>query len=197
MREVGEKCRAGSADLGAFCHDWRNDVYVRWRSRERRTPAHRIGRFAYGNPTDRHWSAVLVESRRIAGKREQIHIACLGGITESASQSVHALCQFWAKVTQRLDALGLPPYLREPIEEAIARKVGRPSKGDYDAFCSAREAWRASGGVSQLVARQQKLRKPVVHEAHVQSEKSDTLGTVLRRMAEFLRFANQHSPNSA
>jgi hypothetical protein len=101
-------------------------MYLRWQSRKRRAPA-------YGRKQNVHWVAVLVENVRVGGKPTQRHIAYLGSITDSAIAIVHQRCWFWESVTERLDRLGrVSSEKRKSIEAAIAKKVRRPTKAQYD-----------------------------------------------------------------
>ena len=77
-------------------------MYIRWQSRERRSPQFGRGKqlhrkwdhkrqradYAYArkgtSKQDIHWRAILVENERVNGKPTQRHIAYLVGFTESA-----------------------------------------------------------------------------------------------------------------
>src|SRR5262245_42285045 len=110
-------------------------MYLRWQSRYRDRSkffGHRLGRRV--DEGDVHRAAIIVESVRIAGKPTQRHVAYLGGITDSAIAIIHQRCWFWDEVKKRLDHLGnrMSPQDRERIEAAVATKVPRPTKAQYD-----------------------------------------------------------------
>jgi hypothetical protein len=130
-------------------------MYLRWHSRQRRIPAfggwgkqiRRGSNYVYTrkgtSKQDMHWAAVLVESVRIAGKPTQRHVAYLGGITDSAIAVVHQRCWFWDGVLEQLDRLGMSSENRKRIEAAVATKVPRPTKAQYNQCVRDRAAlWR-------------------------------------------------------
>jgi hypothetical protein len=104
-------------------------MFVRWQSRERRSAA-----YGRSSAPDVHWAAILVESARVKGKTTQKHIAYLGGIRESAIAIIHQRCWWWDALNKRLDQLGnrISQENRRRIEAAIAKKVRRLSKKQYD-----------------------------------------------------------------
>jgi hypothetical protein len=112
-------------------------MFVRWQRRKRRSRAFGLGRGA-----DIHWAAILAESTRIHGRPRQQHIAYLGGITNSAIEIVAQRALFWQEVGQRLDNLANRTSNKDRmrIEEAIAKKVPRLTRVEYDE-CFAR--WTA------------------------------------------------------
>lgn len=85
----------------------------------------------------------MVENVRVGGKPTQRHIAYLGSITDSAIAIVHQRCWFWESVTERLDRLGnrVSSEKRKSIEAAIAKKVRRPTKAQYDRCLRDRDEW--------------------------------------------------------
>jgi hypothetical protein len=109
-------------------------MFVRWQRRKRRFRA-----FGGGHGTDAHWAAILVESVRVDGKPRQQHIGYLGGITDSANEITFQRAFFWEQVMQRLDDLAnrIRGEDRKRVEEAIAKKVPRLTRQEYD-YCLAR-----------------------------------------------------------
>jgi hypothetical protein len=103
-------------------------MYVRWQSRKRSTAA-----FGRGTGPDTHWRALLVESSRVKGKPVQHYLAYLGGINDSALAIVHQRCWFWDHVREQLDRLEkrVSAEDRRKIEQAIAKRVPRPTKAQY------------------------------------------------------------------
>jgi hypothetical protein len=116
-------------------------MFLRWQSGKRRMPSFDgWGKYVRGGSNednskqDVRWAAIVVESVRIAGKPTQRHIAYLGGITDSAIAIVHQRCWFWDEATQRLDRVGdrMSSQDRKRIEAAVAQKVPRPTKAQYE-----------------------------------------------------------------
>src|SRR5271155_348891 len=95
-------------------------MFVRWRSR---------GRLLNGQ-FDLHWSAILVESKRVDGKPRQRHVAYLGGIDSERIQKGY-YSHFWDKVFDTLDRLQLSAAERERIESSVGNKVPRMSVEEY------------------------------------------------------------------
>jgi hypothetical protein len=101
-------------------------MFVRWQKRKLLRPV-------FGRGQDVHWSAILVESRRVDGKPRPCHVVYLGGITDSAIEIDAQRCHFWDRISARLDALGnrITPADRNKIEAVIADKVSRPTPAQY------------------------------------------------------------------
>jgi hypothetical protein len=119
-------------------------MFVRWQKRERNSR-----RFPFGScGTDTHWAAILAESKRVDGKPRQQHIAYLGGINDSALELPAHRGYFWQEVTQQLDQLSNRVLKddRTRIEEAIAEKVPRLTRQEYDAWLVNRAALVADFG---------------------------------------------------
>jgi hypothetical protein len=121
-------------------------MFVRWQSRKRRRPAfggwgERIKRgydWAYTRPgtseQDKHWRATVVESVRVNGRPTQLHVAYLGGITESAIEIDAQRAWFWDEVKRRIDRLANRVSVedRERIEAAVAAKVPPVTKKQHE-----------------------------------------------------------------
>jgi ClpX C4-type zinc finger len=108
-------------------------MYVRWQPRtkaERYRPKGRPG-------TDTHWSAILVESKRIDGKPTQQHIAYLGSYSENHLHKNPVQCggRFWDGIDDKLVDLLAQEKIkagdRALIEAALSAKVPRPSDEAY------------------------------------------------------------------
>jgi hypothetical protein len=152
-------------------------MFVRWQKRKRQRPAlgyHggevrddadravynkrgswlRTRRSADGSSLgqDIHWAAILAESTRVDGKPTQRHIAYLGGITDSALEHPAHRGYFWQEVMQRLDQLANRVLKddRTRIEEAIAEKVPRLTRQEYDAWLVSRAEAEAEFGIERL-----------------------------------------------
>ncbi len=113
-------------------------MYVRWQSRKRRRP-----NFGYSDQQDVHWSAVLVENKRVNGKPVQRHIAYLVGFTDSQAAIPPQRRFLWDAFRARLDRLGsrVSPQDRRRIEAALIEKIGRPAtKRQRDKFDRDRRA---------------------------------------------------------
>ncbi len=101
-------------------------MYVRWQRRLRK----KCG----GSPL---LTAALVENRRVDGKPRQRVMAYLAGIREKfigEREKEHR--QFWRKVDERLDDLGLDPATRTRIEGNIEARVARvtaENQAEFDA----------------------------------------------------------------
>jgi hypothetical protein len=106
-------------------------MFVRWQKRKRRFRA-----FGSGRGTDTHWAAILAKSTRVDGKPTQQHIACLGGINDSAIEIAAQRAFFWQEAMQQLDRLAnrISKDDRARIEQAIAKKVPRLTRQEYDAW---------------------------------------------------------------
>jgi hypothetical protein len=111
-------------------------MFLRWQKRKRRSRA--FG----GRGNDTHWAAILAESARVDGEPRQRHIAYLGGITDSAIEVAAQRAFFWQEVTQLLDHLANRVLKddRAQIEEAIAEKVPRLTRQEYDECIARRTA---------------------------------------------------------
>jgi hypothetical protein len=109
-------------------------MFVRWQKRKRKSRA-----FGGGRGTDAHWAAILAESARIDGKPTQQHISYLGGIADSAIEIAAQRAFFWREVMQQLDQNRVLKEDRERLEQAIAKKVPRLTRQEYDG-CIARWA---------------------------------------------------------
>ena len=104
-------------------------MYVRWQSRKQALSK------------DVRRTAIAVESERVDGRPTQRHVAYLGGISESAINTLAGQCRFWLDVTNKLDSLGrrMTAEDRESIKEALAERVSRPRDTQMSAFIQARE----------------------------------------------------------
>ena len=114
-------------------------MFIRWKKRNRKSHA-----FGGGRGTDTHWAAILVESSRVDGKPTQQHIAYLGGITDSAIKLTTTAAQrgfFWQAAMQQLDQLAdrVLKDDRARIEAALAEKVPRLTRKEYDTWLVQRE----------------------------------------------------------
>jgi hypothetical protein len=92
------------------------------------TMSYRLARRRHSNGKrvrDVHWSAILVENKRIKGRPTQQHIAYVVGFTESAAKIEPQRYFIWNRVAERLDKLGnrITADERARIEAAIAQKV--------------------------------------------------------------------------
>src|SRR5262249_49732539 len=105
-------------------------MFLRWKSRKRRNPKYWTGK-ADEWLVDVHWAAIVVENVRIDGKTTQRHIAYLGGITESAIRIAPQRCFFWDGNDGKLRSLKLAPPDRRRIKDAVASKVARPTKAEF------------------------------------------------------------------
>ena len=104
-----------------------------WRGVARSKPQAKIGNqtFTLRGKTakpDVHLATSLVESVRKNGKPTQQHVAYLGGITETEAEYPEPRLWFWEEVTKKLTRLNLRPKERRRIEDAIAKRIPRPSK---------------------------------------------------------------------
>ena len=109
-------------------------MYVRWKKRQMtRTDRHR-GRYHL----DTHaLTAVLVESRRDAGRPRQRFVAHLATmwVWNNASEGMEIgtggraseaeITAFWVRVAQKLDAIE-EPFDRDAVETRISANVPRP-----------------------------------------------------------------------
>jgi hypothetical protein len=110
-------------------------MFVRWQSRKRTyakfwSPDLRsVDKWHW----DMHWSAVLVESKRVHGKPIQRHVAYLVGFTESAVRVPAQRCHLWDDLCDRLDLLAdkITVSDRKKIEAAITKKMPRPTPAEY------------------------------------------------------------------
>ena len=128
---------------------------------------------------DVHWSAILVESKRISGKPKQRHVAYLAGFTEGEirGRSGSAVrCRVWDEVSAHLDLFGdrITAANREKIEAAIAMKVPRPTPTAYRA--NARKAaallgweWLRKKQRTALKDEAEQWQQGETHEAEVTS----------------------------
>lgn len=119
-------------------------MFVRWQKRKPRSRA-----FGPGRGADTHWAAILAESARNDGKPTQQHIAYLGGITDSAIGIAAQRAFFWQEVMRQLDQLA-NRFLKDDrarIEEAIAEKVPRLTRQEYDEWISHRAGLEESLGM--------------------------------------------------
>jgi hypothetical protein len=95
-------------------------MYIRWQHRRRKF---------WNGETTTHWSAILVESKRVNGKPRQHHIAHIVGFDENPINEYRV----WDTVDACLDRLAnqITPAEREQIEAGIAKKVPRPTPEEY------------------------------------------------------------------
>jgi hypothetical protein len=105
-------------------------MFLRWKRRKRRNPKYWTGKVDEWID-DVHWAAIVVENVRIDGKTTQRHIAYLGGITESAIRIAPQRCFFWDGIDEKLRSLKLAPPDRRRIKDAVALKVARPTKAEF------------------------------------------------------------------
>ena len=101
-------------------------MYVRWQRRLRK----KCG----GSPL---LTAALVENRRVDGKPRQRVMAYLAGIRErfiGEREKEHR--QFWRKIDERLDDLGLDPATRTRIEGSIEARVPRVTDENQAVFAA-------------------------------------------------------------
>jgi hypothetical protein len=117
-------------------------MYLRWQARKRVNPKYWTGKRDEWID-DVHWAAIVVESVRVDGKPTQRHIAYLSGITESAIAIVHQRYYFWQDIDDRLTRLSnrIGNDDRCRIQEALAKKVPRPSEADAEQVRSDRAKW--------------------------------------------------------
>ena len=101
-------------------------MYVRWQRRTRKR-----------HPRSPLLVAVLVESRRVDGEPRQRTLGYLAGISEQlVGEREREHREFWAKVDERLDELGLDPATRAKMEASIERRVVRvtpENQAEFDA----------------------------------------------------------------
>ena len=104
-------------------------MYVRWQSRKQALSK------------DVRRTAIAVESERVGGRPTQRHVAYLGGISESAINTLAGQCRFWLDVTNKLDSLGrrMTAEDRNNVEAAVAARVPRPTDSQLTAFICERE----------------------------------------------------------
>jgi hypothetical protein len=102
-------------------------MYVRWKRAKR-------GQKCAGYKYD--WgdrlSAVLVQSERVDGKPRQKYIAHLGSIGEQCTQKGYHPVEFWRKVQDKLNGLGLPVDEKNRIIERVAETVPIPTQEYID-----------------------------------------------------------------
>lgn len=91
-------------------------------------------------------TAVLVESRRVEGKPRQKVVAYLGGIREKwVDEWDKKHRDFWRRVDERLDELGLDLETRARIEASVdarVRRVTPENQAEFDAAFARRRRRR-------------------------------------------------------
>jgi hypothetical protein len=102
-------------------------MYLRWQHRWHTTDRSWWDQYGNGQPGV-HWSAILVENKRINGKPRQQHVAYLAGFSEGQI-TIPAQQRFvWDHVKKVLDRLGnrISAADRQRFEATIAEKIGPP-----------------------------------------------------------------------
>jgi hypothetical protein len=80
------------------------------------------------------WKASLIENVRVDGKSNQRHVTLLGSFLDRPDFGARSRVWFWDNVNVRLNRLGnrVSPQDRKKIEDAIARKVKRPTPEEIE-----------------------------------------------------------------
>jgi hypothetical protein len=109
-------------------------MFLRWQHRAR------LYEGLFGH-TGVRWNAILAESVRVDGRPRQRHVAFLGSFLDRSDFGPRSRVWFWDNVNARLDRLGsrLSPQDRKKVEEAIARKVKRPTPEEIE-WCAELDA---------------------------------------------------------
>jgi hypothetical protein len=113
------------------------DILAKWKGVAVARPQTKIGdryvttRSKTAKP-DVHLAAILVKSVRRNGKPVQQHVAYLGGITEGENEERFPRWWFWDWMTKKLDKLKISAKERRAVENAIAKRIPRPSKRQSD-----------------------------------------------------------------
>ena len=98
-------------------------MYIRWKKRK---AAHRPG-YRYSGRYCDHYSAVVVETRRVEGKPRQFVVQHLASISDDMRVNEYPQVAFWRKALTKLDALEITGTERERMEATLLRLIPRPT----------------------------------------------------------------------